>query len=369
MKTSVKTHSILAGITFAAVLAGACGIKSNEARPVRKNITETVFASGVLVPDDQYDLTAQSDGYLVKLNFNEGDTVQTGTTLAVIENKQNDYSARSSNALLSIANKNVLPNAPALVQAKANLDLAKSKLKQDEVQAERYKKLYDDKSVSKLEYENATLALENSKANLTAMQENYNLAKQQADQQLIIQQSQKGINSFLAGMNEVKAVIGGKVYKKFKQLGDYVHRGDMIAEIGDKNSIYAKLNVDETNISKVKLGQQVIIQLNTNKDKNYQGLVTEIYPAFDEQSQSFYCKAQFIDNLDFKIAGTQLQANIIIGQKENVLTIPRDYLGYGNKVNVKGKGVITVTTGFVSSDWVEITHGLDEKSILIMNKK
>jgi len=365
MKTSYQILSVLVMMAFAV----GCGKKTNEAKPVRKNITETVFASGVLVPDDQYDLTAQSDGYLVKLNFNEGDTVKTGAILAEIENKQNDYSARSSNALLSIANKNVQPNAPALTQAKANLELAQAKLKQDEIQAERYEKLYKSKSVSQLEYENAKLALENSKTNLIAMQESYNLAKQQADQQLIIQQSQSGINNFLQGMNEVKAVIGGKVYKKFKQLGDYVHRGDMIAEIGDKASIYAKLSVDETNISNIKVNQEVIIQLNTNKDKNYKGVITEIYPAFDEQTQSFYCKARFTDNLDFKVAGTQLQANIIITNKENVLTIPRNCLGYGNKVTVKGKGIVTVKTGFISNEWVEITGGIDENSILIMNKK
>lgn len=365
MRTCFNLLSILTGI----VLLSSCSTKSNETKPVRKNITETVFASGVLVPDDQYDLTAQSEGYLVKMNFNEGDTVKTGTTLAMIDNKQNDYSARSANALLSIASTNVKPDAPALLQAKANLGLAREKLKQDEIQAERYKKLYETNSVSRLEYENAMLTLDNSKTNLTAMQENYNLAKQQADQQLIIQQSQTGINSYLQGMNEVKAVIGGKVYKKFKQLGDYVRRGDMIAEIGDKNSIYAKLSIDETNISKIRLDQQVIIQLNTNKERNYKAVVSEIYPAFDEQSQSFYCKARFTDNLDFKIAGTQLQANIIIGNKTNALTIPRNYLGYGNKVTVKGKGMVTVTPGFVSSDWVEIDRGLDENSIIILDKK
>ena len=365
MKTLIKIFLILIGFA----IVSSCGRQSTNVKPERKNITETVFASGVLVPNDQYDLTAQSEGYIVKLNFIEGDTVSTGETLAVIDNRQNEYNARSSNALLAIANINVSPKAPALQQAEANLDLAKDKLKQDELQADRYKKLYDNNSISKLEYENVNLALANSKANLTTMQENYNLIKQQADQQLIIQQSQKGINSFLQGMNEVKAVLGGRVYKKMKQLGDYVRRGDIIAEIGDKNNIYAKLNIDETNISKIKLNQQVVIQLNTNKEKNYKGIVTEIYPAFDEQSQSFYCKVKFTDELDFKIAGTQLQANIIIGSKENVLTIPRSCLGYGNKVSVKGKGDVVVTTGFVSSDYVEIINGIDENSIVIMNKK
>lgn len=354
---------------FVIALFISCDRQRFEKKPIRRNITETVFASGILVPDDQFDLTAQSDGYLIKINFDEGDTVKTGSVLAVIENKQNDYSAVSANQLYEIASINVTPNAPALQQAQANIKMAGERLSQAEKQADRYQKLYATNSISKLENENANLELVNSKENLKLMQENYDLLKQQADQQFIIQKSQKGINDFLLGMNEVKAVEGGRVYKKFKQLGDYVHKGDMIAEIGDKKSIYAKLSIDESNISKIKLNQNVIIQLNTNKDRIYKGIITEIYPAFDDQAQSFYCKARFIDMLDFKISGTQLQANIIIKNKEHVLVIPRDCLEYGNRVIVKGKGTVIVTTGFISSDWVEIVKGIDENSTIIAEKK
>ncbi|HEX7413413.1 MAG TPA: HlyD family efflux transporter periplasmic adaptor subunit, partial [Bacteroidia bacterium] len=284
------------------------------------------------------------------------------------DNKQNDFNAQSANALLSIAGVNVLPNAPALKQAEANIELAKLKLKQDALQADRYKKLYEDKSVSKLEYENMALAKENSKANLTSLQENYSLLKQQAEQQLIIQKSQTGINGFFQGNNEIKALVAGKVFQKQKQLGDYVRKGDVIAVIGKQDDIYAKLNIDETNISKIKLGQKVIVQLNTNKEKNYNGVVSEIYPAFDDQAQSFYCKVRFTDNMDFKISGTQLQANIIISEKNNLLVIPKSYLDYGNKVTIKDKGQVTIETGFISTEWVEIKSGIDENTIITIDQ-
>jgi multidrug efflux pump subunit AcrA (membrane-fusion protein) len=356
---------ILTGLAF----LNPCKDGQKDIRPVRKNFTETVFTSGVLVPDNQYNLTAQSEGYLVKVNFIEGDTAQTGSILAVIDNKQNGYNALSANALLSIASFNASSNSPALKQAEANLLLAKEKVKQDELMAERYKVLYENNSTSKLKLEDAVFALESSKANLVLMQENYNLVKQLANQQLIIQKTQTGISNFLQGLNMVKAILGGKVYKKFKQIGDYVCKGDIIAEIGSTNSFYAKLSVDEASISKIKVDQYVDLQLNTNKEKEYHAKVEEIYPAFDEQSQSFYCKARFTEDLDFKISGTQLQANIIIGNKENVLAIPRDYLGYGDKVKLKDKGMVTVKTGFISNDWVEIINGLDENSIIIKDNK
>jgi multidrug efflux pump subunit AcrA (membrane-fusion protein) len=343
----------------------SCSQKNSEIKPVRKAVTETVFASGILVPEDKYNLTAQNNGYLVALNFMEGDTVKEGKVLAVIENKQNAINAQSADELLSIASVNASPDAPALKQAEANLELAKQKLNEDELQQERYKKLLSTNSVSKLEYENVALACENSKATFLVQQENYKQLKQQADQQLIMQKAQKDVNGVLKNQNEIKAVVGGKIYKKLKLPGDYVRTGDVIAEIGDVKRIYAKLSVDETNIKRVKLGQDVIIQLNTNKEKNYPAKVTEIYPAFDDQAQSFYVKAEFTGELDFKISGTQLQGNITTGQKPDALVIPRVYLGFGNKVNVKGKGTVVVVPGFISDEWVEIISGLDETNVIL----
>ena len=363
-----RTFTLICLVLAGTWMLDSCSSKATETKPVRKAVTETVFASGILVPEDKYNLTAQTEGYLVTLNLEEGDTIQAGKLLAVVENKPNDVNAKSADELLNIASVNISPDAPSLKQAEANRDFAQKKLKEDETQLDRYKKLMASNSVSKLELENVQLNYDNSKAAFSVAQENYNQLKQNAEQQLIAQKAQRDVNNVLKTQNEIRAVEGGRIYKKLKQLGDYVRRGDIIAEIGDKNKIYAKLNVDETNIRRIKLGQDVLVQLNTNKEKTYKCKVSEIYPAFDETSQSFYVKAEFVDPLDFKISGTQLQANVITGQKPNALVIPRTYLNFGNKVNVKGKGMVVVVPGFISNDLVEISEGLDENSIITLEQ-
>lgn len=365
----MKTFKLIIPISISLILLNACGKKTEETKPVRKNITETVFASGILVPENQYNLTAQSDGYLINLNFEEGDIIKTSDLLAVIDNKTYDINSQGATLLLEIAKTNASPNAPILKQIEANLKASEQKLKQDKQQAERYKKLFESNSVSKLEYENIQLTYETANANYIALQENYKLQKQQTEQQLISQQTQSDVNKVLQGNNELRAVIGGKVYNKFKELGDYVKRGEVIAVIGNPKNIYARLSVDESSISKVKLNQQVIIQLNIDKNKNYNGIVTEIYPAFDSKTQSFYCKVKFNDSLSFGISGTQVQANIITNEKNNILVIPRNYLDFGNLVLVEGVGKIKVTTGFVSNEWVEIISGIDETSTIQAEKK
>jgi len=360
----MKTKTILLFIS-ALLILNSCKKNQKEIKPVRKDITETVFASGILVPDDQYNLTALTDGYITQLNFEEGDLVKKGQLLAVVDNKQSKINAQSAKALYKIALENARPDAPALKQAKINMEIAQQKLDQDKKQMERYKTLYQQKSVSKLEYENMVLAYKSSQGNYLNAEENYKNLKQQADQQLIIQKSQKNINTVYEDYNNIRAVIGGKVFKRNKEVGDYVRKGEIIAEIGNEDNFYALLNVDESNISKVKLNQKAVIELNTNKGKNYKAIISEIYPSFDEKSQSFYCKAIFTDSLDFKISGTQLQSNIIIKNKKNVLVIPRDYLGYGDKVLLKDKTEKKIKTGFISNQWVEVLDGLDENSVLL----
>ena len=333
--------------------------------PVVKDITETVFASGILDPDDKYNLTAQADGYLVKVSFKEGDSVNTGQILAIVDNKANSANAAAARELLQIADFNMSDNAPALKQLQANIDFTEQKWKQDELQTQRYKTLFESNSVAKVEYENVKLTAENSKASLDALKQQYSAVEQQAEQQKISQEANSKISSANISFNILKALAKGKILKRFKQMGDYVKKGDVIATIGKPNTMMARLNVDENSISKVKIGQKTAVQLNVNKGKIYQGTVSEILPMFDESTQSFVCKVAFDKPLDFSISGTQLEANITVGEKKGSLLIPREYLGFGNKVVLKSKKEpVVVETGIVSTEWVEIVSGLSTKDEL-----
>jgi HlyD family secretion protein len=363
MKTN--SNSIIAGI-FVLMLVSACGKKSEETNPIRKDVTETVFASGVLEADGTYDLTAQTDGYLIQINFKEGDIVKEGSVLAMVDNKENKYNTESTNALYNIAQSNLSPNAPALMQAKNNVVVAKHNLQQDSLQLERYRKLLATKSVAQIDFENAELKYQTSFATYESSKESYKLQKQLAEQSLINNKALKEVNRVVFGNNEIRAVVRGRVYEKRKQKGDFVRKGDVIAVIGNADNLYAKINVDESNIGKIKVGQDALIQLNTNKEKRYKATVVEIYPAFDDASQSFYCKLVFTDSLDFKISGTQLQSNIIVGFQKNALLIPRNYLNFDGTVQIKGEQLPTkVITNFVSTYWVQILSGITETTVLV----
>jgi multidrug efflux pump subunit AcrA (membrane-fusion protein) len=344
----------------------ACGKKMAETKPIRQDITETVFASGILEAKNTYNLTAQTDGYLLRVNFEEGDLVKAGQLLAAMDNQENRFNQESATDLLAIAQANTNNNAPALLQAQNTIHINKVKMEQDFVQYQRYQKLWAANSIAKIDLENVELQYKTAKTNYESALENYRLLKQQANQQLITSKAQKKINTVIVNNNQIKALVSGKVYKKYKQTGDYVKRGEVIASIGEANNIYAKVNVDESNIARVKLGQETSIQLNVNKGRVYKGTVAEINPAFDEAAQSFVCKIAFTDSLDFRITGTQLQCNIIVATHKNALLIPRNYIDFGGHVMIKGQKQPTkIVTKFISNQWVQVLSGIDDNTVLV----
>lgn len=352
---------------LSALLFFSCTNTSNqEIRPTRKDISEIVFASGSLESDNKYNLTAQTDGNIIKLNLVEGAAVAVNQLVAVIDNKQNIISTNNAAEQLKIAQYNNTDNAPLLQQIKANIEAAKEKLSQDIIQEQRYLELYNQSSVTKVELEKMQLSTKTSRANLAALEQQYKSVQQQNKQQYITQSNAVKGSVVNQENNQVKIVAAGKVYKKVKQVGDYVRRGDVIAIIANENLLYAKLNVDENSIDKVKVGQSVTIQLNTQKNKKYTGVVSEILPVFDEPSQSFIVKVQFTEKPDFTVNGTQLEANILIGEKKNTLLIPRNYVSFGNKVQLKDSDDLkTIETGIVSTEYVEVISGLTENDILV----
>ena len=138
--------NIVAILIFLLVLF-SCGKKTSETTPVRKDVTETVFASGTLEPENKYNLIAQSEGYIIDLKFNNGDEIKEGQVLAIIDNKTNAINAASSENLTGIVAQNASSEGPTLKQAAANLQLLKEKFEQDSLQLFRYQKLIQTNSV------------------------------------------------------------------------------------------------------------------------------------------------------------------------------------------------------------------------------
>jgi multidrug resistance efflux pump len=174
-------------------------------------------------------------------------------------------------------------------------------------------------------------------------------------------ESQLKIQKEYYGDYFIKATKRGKVLNVFKKHGELAKRGESLAKIGSGKTI-AKLFIAEEDINHVKVGQRSKIALNTNKDHSVDAIVSKIYPSFDFTEQSFILEAEFLQEDNRIFANTQLQANIIIAEKENALVIPVQYLNASNQVTLSDNSFVTVDVGIRSNNWVEIISGLNETS-------
>lgn len=356
------TIAIALGISFLI----SCTDKQEEIKLQCRDVTELVFASGALEADGQYNLTAQTDGYLIEMNFEEGTIVAKDQVMAVIDNDENIINSKSAAELHRLADNNTRLSAPALQEIETAIESAEVKLKLDKQQLERYQRLYESNSISRMEYDNSELMLSNSQAALKALKQKYINELLKARELEVLRRYSSNAGKVLKEQNKITSIEAGKVYIKKRQLGDYVRKGDIIAILGNPDIIYARLNVDEKGMEKLKIGQKVLIKLNTRSNKIYKAYINQILPAFDEVSKSFIAKAYFEKVPDFNITGTQLEANIIIGTKKNVVVIPRVYMSYDNKVMLKKENrIVKVTPGVVSGEWVEIKKGLNQGQIII----
>jgi len=329
---------------------------SNETvKPQIQDIEELVFASGSIDWKDAYNVTAQTEGVLISSSIEEGIFVQAGQLLATIDNHSNEVNSSVANDQLQIADQNVSTNSPALLQIKENIRASENKYR-----------LYSQQSTTKVMMENAQLAEKNSYSNWMSLKNQYNAILLQAKQQQIISKGQLQNSLVASDFNKIQSLQAGTIIKKFKNKGDYVRRGEVVAIIASKESIEAVVNVDENSIAKVAVGHKVYLQLNTSKGKIVNGVVSEVLPSFDLLTQSYICKIKLTDSLPQSFYGTQLEANISVGAKKSAMIIPKMYLGYGNKVNVKGKSdAVVVKTGIVSNDFVEVLEGLTTEDVLL----
>ncbi|NJK97943.1 MAG: HlyD family efflux transporter periplasmic adaptor subunit [Bacteroidales bacterium] len=166
---------------------------------------------------------------------------------------------------------------------------------------------------------------------------------------------------------EIRAEVDGVVFQIQKQQGELVKRGEPVAEIGSGKYI-AKLFVVEEDINKIKLGQEVYIELNTEKNKSYKAILSKIYPYFDDKEQSFIAEAWFDAPIANLKSGTQLHANIKTNEKADAIVIPAEFLLPGDFILDKKNGQVKVTVGIRTAEWVEILSGANDSTILLLPK-
>lgn len=165
----------------------------------------------------------------------------------------------------------------------------------------------------------------------------------------------------------LKATISGKVIKKTMKKGDKISAqsgSTSLAIIADLSAYKFTISVDEADIKKIKVGQEVSVTADALGKQAFTGAVNNVsIIGTSENGVTTYPVEILIENVDNTdlIPGLNVDAKIILGESKNCLIIPANAVSRGNKVKIAGNDeMVTVETGLNDGVNVEIKSGLKE---------
>lgn len=342
----------------------SCNKKAETTSPTRISIEEAVFASGYMEQENTHTLSANADGILLSLSLKEGQAVENRQRIAVIQNDVQSNQVTDAQVAYQDAANSASPGSPELQNLSVQIAQAKKQLSFDQENYQRFKELYAQKSVSKLEFEKYELQYTAAQNNLKSLEENYK--DLQSNLKLNVERNRIQLNTQKDKLNDyyVFTSQAGVITKVLKKEGELVRKGETIAQVASGNFI-VKLFVAEDDIVKVNVGQSVALNINTYPNQAFMSTVHKIYPGFDEGEQSYIVEAVFDKFPPKMFNGTQLQANIEVGKRENVLVVPSSYVIKGQLVKLESGEEKAVKIGSRTTKWIEIISGLTEKDIIV----
>jgi HlyD family secretion protein len=353
-------------VLFTSVMLLACSSKTASISPSTESITESVYASGIVISDKQYQVYSTVNGILQTTLVSEGDTVSAGMPLFKLFNESSKLS--NDNAALAAEFSDIKNNQAKITELKINLNLAAKKLEQDSLLFKRQTALWQQNIGSRLQYEQSELAYQNSKTAYEAARLRYNDLIRQLRYSSVQSQKNLEISSRMVRDFTINSEVSGRVYSILKKNGELVTPQTPIAIIGDAGHFIINLQVDEYDIVKVQNGMQVFVSLDSYKGEVFEARISKINPIMNERTKTFLVEALFVNQPPKLYPNLTVEANIVLQVKNKALTIPRQYLINDSFVlNSKGEK-IPVKTGLKDYKKVEILSGISANDQLSLPK-
>ncbi|MBU2928626.1 efflux RND transporter periplasmic adaptor subunit [Winogradskyella psychrotolerans] len=346
-------------VLFVLVIFISCKHKQNKILPEERTLTEAVYASAIIQPDSLYQVYAIVSGILDANLVEEGDLVLKNEPLIQISNSTPKINSDNAKLALNLAQENYAGNAAILSSIEDEITAAKLTYKNDSINFYRQKNLWDQHIGSKVQYDTKKLNYELALNQLKLLQNKYNRTKNELNTALKQAQNNYQSSSIVNKDFTVESKINGKVYALYKAPGEIVTTMEPLASIGSAHRFVIELLVDEVDIVKISVNQEVILNLDAYEKQIFKGKISKIYPKKDERNQTFTVEAIFEAQPKVLYPGLSGEASIIIAKKEKVLTLPKAYIIEGNKVKTD-EGIVIITTGLENMDDIEIISGISK---------
>jgi HlyD family secretion protein len=338
-----------------ACLAG-CGDKAERVRPVWSAISESVYAAGTVKSGRQYQAFATASGIIQTVFVREGDSVRVGTPLLSIASDVQQLN--QENAALAARYADVASHQSQLQEARERIALQRRTMLNDQLQLNRQRQLWQQSIGTKLTLEQKELAYASSKTAYEAAVLSYQTLKRQLDFAAAQARTNLRIARQQAGDFVLRSKIDGNVYQLYREKGEAVTPQTPLALLGDARHFVLEMQVDESDIVKVRPGQLVLVTMDSYKGQVFRARVTRISPMMSTGSRTFEVDADFVQPPPLLYPFISIEANIVLQTKPKALLIPRRLLVDDSTVR-KADGKLTrVKTGLRDYQMVEILSGI-----------
>jgi RND family efflux transporter MFP subunit len=270
---------LLTGILYTTgIIAPAVTVDVTTVSPVYPSQSLSVLnASGYIVAQRKAAVASKVTGRLVALMVEEGSKVKRNQIIARMESE--DVTAAKDQ---SAANLNT---------AKATLEQAKAEKDNALQENDRYKKLVADGFVSQSDYDTVTTRYKRAQEGVKAAEAAV------VGAEAALQGTRAGLDYTL-----IRAPFDGVVLTKNADIGDIVTplgaaatAKAAVVTIADMKSLQVEVDVSETSITSISVGQPCDIQLDALSDLRFRGEVYAIVPTVDRTKATVLVKVRFLD--------------------------------------------------------------------------
>jgi len=236
-----------------------------------RDLEAIVSASGKVQPKRLVKISAETSGRVVDLAVNEGDRIKKGQFLLQIDPKSLRTRVEGNSASLRTAEL-------SLEQMRQSIETARVQLQQAQQNLDRQRNLWAQQLTTREALDKAENDVKSAES---AVQER---EKQMRPQESRIVQERATLESARYDLSKVRieSTIDGIVTRRNVQEGETAvigtmnNAGTVLLELADMSVIQAEVEVDETNIPNVQLGQKAKITIDAIPDRSFKGHVSEI---------------------------------------------------------------------------------------------
>ena len=287
-------------IFFGAALLVSCGGGSDEEEFKFYTLKEagaqqlelTVEASGTVEAISSIEIKSKASGQVLFLGAEVGDYVEEGIVLARIDQRT---------------------PTNTLAQANADLEVAKVRLSNAQNQFDRSKRLHDEGNISDKSFEDAQEAFSSARAQLVRAE-------------VFLENARIALDD-----TSVRSPIAGTVISRLAEVGQVITSptsavggGTLLMEMADLNKVRVRALIDEIDIGKITIGQEVTLKVSAYRDKRFTGVVSKIEPMskIDQNVTTFPVLIDIENTDNLLLIGMNTDVEIEILNEEVALALP-----------------------------------------------